>query len=737
MSLFGELKRRNVFRVGIAYVLAAWVIVQVADVVLENIEAPIWIIQTTMLFLALGFPAVLLFSWAYEVTPEGIKKESEIDRSESITRVTGRKLNNVITALLVVALGYFVWESRSGDQPVEQATVSGNGESTEVIATDPADLSIAVLPFENRSNREEDQFFVDGMHDDLLTTLAKVGSMKVISRTSVMDYRNQPDKKIPDIARELGVANILEGGVQRAGNHVRINVQLIDANTDQHLWAEIYDRELTVENLFAIQSEISKAIASALHATLSPEEVQRIDAVPTQSLDALDHYLRGRKLMATRIVVDLERATQEFLRAVEIDPDFALAWVGVADSHALLAGYKVLPEGAFDSLRDDAINRALELDPQLGEAYASLGTLKLHQGKFAAAEAAYDSAIRYSPNYSTAYHWRADMLIGHPMRGPEAVVYARRAVELDPNSAIILSNLGDAYLGLGDYENAKRYFTKTIDLYPDFTTALRGFATVLERLGDPLGAIHVRKKMIELDPDNALDAASLAFLYAEIGAIDEATSVYRWMQERLADHSVTLAVGPVIALADGEEFDTRSAITAALETELSTPAAFLLGYSAMIDNEFELAFDAFRRSDPDRLETSEVTPELLNWWIGSLCELSWVLLETEGNEEFGRKLLDASMELHESGFHSDMRKPERFNWSLCYLLRSEHDTALDLLERELDGNFTWNWPWLLSTQPYDSIREQPRFIRMQNEFERRMTEHRELLRKRDEPVIGF
>ncbi|MEJ2297828.1 MAG: hypothetical protein P8X94_04855 [Woeseiaceae bacterium] len=185
--------------------------------------------------------------------------------------------------------------------------------------------------------------------------------MKVISRTSVMEYRNTT-KKIPEIARELGVENILEGGVQRAGNQVRINVQLIDADTDEHLWAEIYDRELTAENLFAIQSEISKAIADAMHATLPPEEVDRIDAVPTQSLDALDHYLRGRKLMATRAVDDLEQATREFLEAVSIDPGFALAWVGVADSHALLLAYKDLPEArstTFATMRSTGPSKSI------------------------------------------------------------------------------------------------------------------------------------------------------------------------------------------------------------------------------------------------------------------------------------------------------------------------------------------------------------------------------------------
>lgn len=281
MSLFNELKRRNVFKVGIAYVVMAWLVIQVADVVLGNIDSPEWVIQVLMLFLAIGFPVALFFAWAFELTPEGVVHQSELDKSSSIAPQTGRKLNYIIISLLAVALVYFVWESRF--QTNDAAPVEASGQQNQ----ETVRPSIAVLPFDNRSNREEDQFFTDGIHDDLLTTIAKIGSMKVISRTSVMEYRDTT-KKIPQIAKELGVANILEGGIQRSGNMVRINVQLIDAKTDEHLWAEIYDRELTAENLFSIQSEISKTIAEALQATLSPEEVQRIDTIATENLYALE-----------------------------------------------------------------------------------------------------------------------------------------------------------------------------------------------------------------------------------------------------------------------------------------------------------------------------------------------------------------------------------------------------------------------------------------------------------------
>ena len=744
MSFFGELSRRNVIRVGIAYAIVAWLILQVADIVLENIGAPAWVMQTLMLLLALGFVVVVIFAWAYEVTPEGIKRESEIDRSASITGVTGHKLNRVITGLLIVALAYFIWESRIADRPASEPEttaaeiVAEASEVFEVVATAPTALSIAVLPFENRSAEANDAFFAEGMHDDLLTTLAKIGSMKVISRTSVMRYEDT-NKTIPEIAKELGVATILEGGVQRSGTKVRINVQLIDANTDEHLWAEFYDRELTAENLFGIQSEISKAIADALHATLSPEEVDRIDTVPTQSLDALDHYLRGRQVMATRAVSDLEQATQEFLKAVEVDPGFALAWVGVADSHALLSAYGNLPQGVFQNVRDDAINRALTIDPQLGEAYASLGSLLQDQGDDRAAEEAFRTAIRYSPNYATAHHWLSNMMKWNPARGPEALPHAQRAVELDPNSAIIIGNLADTYYRLGDITSAERYFRQTREAHPDFAQAHDGYADVLDLQGNFADAVESRKKAIELDPDNPSEAVDLAFAYAQIGAFEEARAVHQTMQERFSDHGLTEVLGIATDLAAGETANIRSVVAAALEQEGNFPGAFGLGYMAMLVGEFDLAYDAFDRATPTTtpLNEEEITPEFLTTWLGTLCEFSWVFLETEGNEALGEELLDASIQLYESGFHPDIRLKERYGWSLCYLLRGEDDKALTVLQRELDNHLVGNWPWNLKSQPYDAIRDDPRFIAMYSEFESRMAGQLAKLRAQNKPAFEF
>ena len=275
MSLFEELKRRNVFRVGIAYAVAAWVLLQMFDVIGDILELPEWGGKMILAMLVIGFFLALILAWAFEMTPEGLKRESEVDRSQSITRVTGRKLDRAIIGVLVIALVYFVADKFfiGGPEAVVETTAPAVVVAEEPVSPPPAsaghidDKSIAVLPFAHRSPNPDDQYFTDGIHDDLLTQLAKQDAFKVISRTSVMEYRDTT-KNMKQIGEELGVRHILEGGVQRSGNRVRINVQLIDTFTDEHLWAETYDRELTTDNLFDIQSEITTAIAEALHATL-------------------------------------------------------------------------------------------------------------------------------------------------------------------------------------------------------------------------------------------------------------------------------------------------------------------------------------------------------------------------------------------------------------------------------------------------------------------------------------
>ena len=434
MSLFSELKRRNVFRVGAAYIVVAWLIIQVAETIFPLFGFGDGPARLVVIMLAIGLVPVLIFSWAFEWTPQGFKRDSDVDLEHSVAPKTGKKLDSIIMVVLALALGYFAFDKFVLDpqrkvEIAESATEAGIEQAREEARLGMFnDKSIAVLPFANHSEQKEDEYFTNGMHDELLTRLSRIAALKVISRTSMMRYRDTL-KSIPEIARELSVATILEGGVQRSGDQVRINVQLINAHTDEHLWAEIYDRELTADNLFAIQSEISTAIADALQATLSPAEESRIYDLPTANMAAYNHFLRGRQYMAWRKKLDLEQAHTEFAQATELDPEFALAWVGVADVVRLLNYQGAFDRNKYEEVHKQAVEKAVALNAQLGEAYTSLASHYEDLGEDDKAEAAYLKAIELNPNYVQAYMWYA---ISGLVSSEERLQLLLKAAQVDP-----------------------------------------------------------------------------------------------------------------------------------------------------------------------------------------------------------------------------------------------------------------------------------------------------------------
>jgi TolB-like protein len=394
MSLFNELKRRNVLRVAAAYVVAAWLVVQVVETLFPVYGFSDAAIRGVISVLAIGFIPTLVFSWVFEITPEGLKKEIDVVRDQSVVHITGKKLDRVIMAMLALALAYFaidkfVLDPVRDDRIVETARLEGRMAAIE---ESWGGKSIAVMPFANRSAMEEDAFFVDGVHDDLLTLLSKLGDLKVISRTSVEKFRGT-GLSIPEVASQLGVATVLEGAVQRAGGQVHINVQLIDAGTDGHLWAESYDRELTAQNIFAIQSDIAQAIAQALQAVLSPAEKSRMAAVPTTSYAAYEEYLRGNQKLISRTVPDIHSAAEHYRRSIELDPAYAMAYVGLADAYFLLRYYGDMSVAETNPLLESAVKSALELDPDLGEAHTAYASMLVNQGLAQEAVAAYEKAI--------------------------------------------------------------------------------------------------------------------------------------------------------------------------------------------------------------------------------------------------------------------------------------------------------------------------------------------------------
>ncbi len=723
MSMFGELGRRNVIRVAITYVIATWVVIQVADLVLENIGAPDWVIQAMMLVMALGFPVVLIFSWAYEVTPEGIKRESEIDRSQSITSVTGRKLNNAITVLLVLALAYFVWESRIADEPgTGDAAVASDSAAVDAPAAKASRLSIAVLPFVNRSNREEDEFFTTGIHDDLLTTIAKIGSMKVISRTSVMEYKNTT-KKIPQIARELGVANILEGGIQRAGNQVRINVQLIDAVTDEHLWAEIYDRELTAENIFAIQSEISKAIAEALQATLSPDEQRRIDTAPTDNLDAYDAYLRGRLLMATREAAKLEESIDQYHRAVEIDPQFALAWVGLADALNLLQVYGTL--SLADSLpeREAAIDKALAINPDLGEAYASLGSLHSDQKHPEEAKRAYRKAIELSPNYATGYHWLSNHLRRDTLRAEESLVFAKQAVDIDPRSLIIGANLASSYFRLGEYAAAEREAKRVLQIDAGFAQIHALRSGLYWETGEFGQAIDEALTVVELDPGRPGGHIDLSLGYWGLGAENAAFSAYGSMRERFPDHDLTHITALWLAVVKGSETEIREAIEPLLNSD-DYYISFEVAHAYLVLGEYEMARDSFLNPNSGHdYMNPELWPQFVREYDVQACKFAWSLIQA-GDEDRGQALLLEALHHFDDLLPRVVLHVDSYSPDICYLAAGDAEKALASIEQQFEHGHFGNWTFDHTLPLYDLIWEHPRYVAVRENIEIKLAEQR-------------
>jgi len=466
LQLFKELQRRNVFRVAIGYIVSSWLLAQVADLVLENIEAPDWVMQTILLVLALGFPVVVFFSWAYEVTPEGIKRESEIDRTQSITHVTGRRLDRAIVVVLVIALAYFAYDkfilSAAREAALVEATAQAAAEQARVEpeAASESDKSIAVLPFVNMSDDASNEYFSDGISEELLNLLSKIPELRVTSRSSAFSFKGQ-NIHIPTVAKKLNVAYVLEGSVRKAGNRVRITVQLIEAASDVHMWSESYDREL--DDVFAIQDEIAGKVVSVL-------QVQLLGALPVSTetdSEAYAHYLQGKHFLESAGRKSTQESEDAFRKALAIDPEFAPAWAGLSRTVRARANWGLIDlETGTEEARQAAL-RALQLDDTLADAWAMLAHIQwVYDWAWNVAEGTARTALLHGPHDARALEIASNVArsLGH---FEKSLKYALAAVEVDPLSPFILRSLGLTYWSMKRYDLAEDALRRVLVLYPD------------------------------------------------------------------------------------------------------------------------------------------------------------------------------------------------------------------------------------------------------------------------------
>ncbi|HSU85229.1 MAG TPA: tetratricopeptide repeat protein [Chthoniobacterales bacterium] len=540
-NFFAELRRRNVYKVAVAYAVVAWLLIQAASIFLPAFDAPPWVIKVFIIVIIFGFAVALIFSWAFEITPEGIKLESEIEPTNSIARRTGRKIVAITIALAVVAAGLFVYQ-----------LVRSKPDPSRFPAKLITQKSIAVLPFDNLSRDPDNAYFAEGVQDEILTRLAKVADLKVISRTSTQHFKSSP-QNLPEIAQQLGVRNILEGSVQKSNDQVRVNVQLINAMTDAHLWADTYDRKLT--DLFAVESDIAKTIADTLQAKLTGSEKTAIAARPTENPEAYELYLKGRFFWNKRTAADLRRSIDLFNQAIGKDPNYALAYAGLAQAWSILSAYNAASPADSYPQAELFSRKALAIDDTCAEALVGLASFKArYHFDVAGALEDYERAIQLNPNDATAHHWFAGDCFAATGQHAHEVAEMKRALELDPLSLIINSNLGVAYVRAGRLEEAVAQLRKAIELDDSFYPAHREYGLALELQGKIPEAIAQYEKATTLS-DDPIPLGTLARIYGIAGRREEAKKIFEKLRQLHAQRYTAAYALALAALGVGDKTD--------------------------------------------------------------------------------------------------------------------------------------------------------------------------------------
>jgi TolB-like protein/Flp pilus assembly protein TadD len=474
-SLLAELKRRNVFKAGIAYLALGWVIVQVTSTVVPALNLPAAVVPIVTWIGVIGFPFVIAFVWIYEITPEGLKRESEVDRSASITHITGRRMDYLIVGLLVLAIAFTAFDRyaphRSGATPssetaVPAVTATGPVAASAAGAPAAGDNSIAVLPFVNMSSDKEQEYFSDGLSEELLNLLAQVPQLRVIARTSSFSFKGK-EVDVGTIAKALSVANVLEGSVRKSGDTLRITAQLIRTADSSHLWSETYDRQLT--DVFKVQDEIAGAVVAQLKIKLLPAQ-QVTNPHRTDNTEAYNQYLLGNQIFQRGTAEAFRLALETFRKAIALDPGYAPAYAGLSFAEAYANDYATsLEESAAGKRRaSKAADKAIALAPDLADGYSARGFLRMTLAwDWSGAEADLEKALSLEPSSALAQR-RYGLLLLYIGRQGEAIAATRKAIELDPLASGTWSNLGTAYtLDPAQYGQAREALNRALAINPE------------------------------------------------------------------------------------------------------------------------------------------------------------------------------------------------------------------------------------------------------------------------------
>jgi TolB-like protein/Tfp pilus assembly protein PilF len=710
-SFIRELKRRNVFRVGVIYIVVGWLLMQVGDVMFPALRLPDWTSTLLVAFLILGLPLALVFAWAFELTPDGVVRTAEVPAEQSITADTGRKINYMIIGVLAVAVVFLLIK----DQLKPDAPVAADIELT--------DHSIAVLPFKNQSaSAENAEFFAGGLHDELLTLLSKISDLKVISRTSV--ERLDPELSIPQIGELLGVATILEGQVQRAGNRLRINVQLIDTAREGHLWANTYDSELTAENVFDVQSDIARTIADALHAELSPADEQLLEAVPTASTAALEKYLLGVQLWNRNSYSAINDAIAYLTEATELDPDYTDAWVQLASAYASAFQTGALDSDEYMRGAEPAVRRALQLDPRRAAAYTQQALLQWLMDDIEGAERSFAQALELdSDDPGTIAEYALFLRVNY--RAEEAIPLIERALGNDPLSTELLFQLGKAEMHSGRPERFVELAARIREIDPSVVNSYVGALQANLWMGRLARASQWFIKALEFDP---LDYENWAHLAAEMDTIGDTETADRYI-ERAAEigpgEPAVLKCTVLVELRRGNiDVATRiakEALAEGLDNRWGSDAIFMrtVRDAAIDSGEVGDILELYRERAPGAFgDNVAVTSNEFSYAVDAI-----LLLQYLGEDEAADRLIDAALAYYNRINPKRIRGYDLMIADVELLaLDGQADLAIERLREAVESGWLVGWHYYVFGRNLDAIRERPEFQGLVAQLQERTAE---------------
>ena len=729
-----ELKRRNVVRVGVAYVVIAWLRAQVAELALDSFDAPTWVMKAILLVLALGLPLALFFAWAFELTPDGIKKEKDIDRSQSITQQTGRKLDFFIIGVLLIAVGYFTYDKFVLlPEATDSATASAQSGPQ---ATSGEEKSIAVLPFANMSGDESSGYFSDGLADTVLHMLAQVADLRVAARTSSFQFRDQA-MGIGEIGRQLNVSSVLEGSVQKSGDKIRVTAQLIDVSNGYHLWSGNFDRNLS--DVFAIQDEIASEVVAALKLSLLGESAESLTQDHTDILDAYTEYLLAVSDLNAIGTDNLTSAVTHLQEAIRLDPDYARAYSTLGRAYLLMTNWGAIGRDQAVAAARNVASRALDIDPASTEALAVLGHAASWDGDRKLAGELLTKAIEIGPNDVVAQDFYAQYL--ESVARPEAAeaVY-REMIHLDPLSETAHVGLAGNLMQQMQYDEASDTIVNFKVIQPDSLNADSLMFFVERSQGNLAAAITTIMDTIALNPDDP-DPEGQFLIGLTYLALDMPAEASRWFDRAIevdGQHAVSRAAPLFLDyyLQQNEEESFRLARDLLAERIDERQGARLIAltilteYGAKTDRH-DLVLDTLDNLYPHLFD--DPPHELDKDFTGTV--FSGLALLRSGDTDRGLHLLQSFDEL--SAPYREAYGTGRGSVA-TQLLVGDKDGALERLAElaKSPHDSLYNELFLERSSLYDPLREEPAFIALLNEYDKHAEEQRQLLQAMSQDSSG-